>query len=79
MYTDPTEFGDSVSVGVVMAVAEREGTTPEELRPLPDVVDPDALDTLCTAGEISVTFPYKGYVVTVTAGESIHLEKRSRS
>ncbi|WP_338036885.1 HalOD1 output domain-containing protein [Natronorubrum sulfidifaciens] len=64
-----------MSVAIVMAVAEREGITPEELRPLHDVVDPDALDALCTTSEISVAFPYEGYVVTVTADEPIHLEK----
>lgn len=39
-----------------MAVAQRKGTPVEELRPLYDVVDPDALDALCTAAEVSVTF-----------------------
>ena len=77
MCTVPTEPVESVGLGVVMAVAEREGITPEELRPLHDVVDPDALDALCTAAEISVTFSYEGYVVTVTADGQVHLEKHS--
>ncbi|MEY7848617.1 HalOD1 output domain-containing protein [Natrarchaeobius sp. A-rgal3] len=64
-----------MGVAIVMAVAEREGITPEELRPLYDVVDPDTLNALCTDTEILVTFPYDGSVVTVTADESIHLDK----
>ena len=67
----------SVSHRVVMAVAEREGATPDELRPLYDVLDPDSLDALCTVGEVSITFRYGGYFVTIAADESIHLEKHS--
>jgi len=47
------------------------------LRPLYDVVDPDALDALCTAAEVSVTFSYDGYIVTINGNESIHLEEHS--
>ncbi|WP_254763035.1 HalOD1 output domain-containing protein [Natrinema marinum] len=66
-----------MSLADVMTVAKREWVTPEELWLLHDVVDPDALDALCTAAEISVTFPYERSLVTVTADESISLEKHS--
>ncbi|WP_243641438.1 HalOD1 output domain-containing protein [Natrarchaeobius halalkaliphilus] len=66
-----------MSFAVVMAVAQRKGTPVKELRPLHDVVDPDALDALCTAAEVSVTFSYDGYMVTINGDESIHLEEHS--
>ena len=77
MCTDPIESAESVSLAVVMAVGQRKGTPVEELRPLYDVVDPDALDALCTAAEVSVTFSYDGYIVTINGDESIHLEEHS--
>lgn len=64
-----------VSTAVVMAVAETTGTSPDDLPPLFDVVDPDALDTLFQArmdGQprtgIRVTFTMAGCTVTVQDG-----------
>lgn len=61
---------DSLSAKVLAAVAEREGGTPTDLpTPLYDVIDPDALDSLFTAGAGRLVFPYCGYRITVSAGD----------
>lgn len=57
-----------VSVRILDAVAEREGTSPLEFdRLLSDAIDPDALDALLRGEyrEVAVTFPYMGYRVRV--------------
>lgn len=73
--TDPTETGSQsrahespASTAVVRAVAAAAETTPEELPPLTDVIDPDALDALVTRPETngSIRFQYAGYHVTVS-------------
>ncbi len=41
------DVNDRLSITVINAIAENEGTTPTEIRPvLYDIVDPDALDSL---------------------------------
>lgn len=62
---------DAVSA-VVQAVADAENTSPLELSPLANVIDPDALeslvDSLATSSgqsDASVSFGYSGYLVTV--------------
>ena len=75
--------GSSVSERVIEAVAEREGVAPTELaRPLSDVIDPEALDTLFEPqpdgrprGEGRVEFEYYGYMVVVDTGGSVTLEE----
>lgn len=74
----------NVSQSVVEAIAEAEGTDPRELTPpLYDVIDPDALDSVFTATptegrtEGKVTFPYRGYEVTVYGGGSVSVEARN--
>lgn len=68
---DPSA-GDQASAAVVTAVAAFTGTEPSDLAPLYDVVEPDALDSLCThadrVGGESVHrlwFPYEGVDVCV--------------
>lgn len=74
--SDPTEAGRQsrshgpeprASTAVVQAVAAAAETSPEELPPLTDVVDPDALDVLfsSTGTSGSIRFRYAGYHVTV--------------
>ena len=67
-----------VSMRVVEAVAEREGTDALELtEPLYHAIDPDALDSLFEGrlgGEITVR--YHGYRVTVTGDGDVELSGR---
>jgi len=75
--------GLSVSERVIEAVAEREDVRPTELsRPLSDVIDPEALDSLFEPqpdgrprSEGRVEFEYYGYTVVVDTGESVTLEE----
>lgn len=57
------------------AVAERSGTSPFELPPLYDAIDPDHLDRLATARDSDVQgsalFTYAGYDMTVTASGDV--------
>ncbi len=77
MRKKPTLADESVSIAVVSAVARRAGVDPVELRPLYDVVDTEALDTLFTADVGTLTFPYEGYLVTVDADGSVRVEDDS--
>ena len=64
---------ESPSWSVIEAVAEATETEPEHLRPLYDVVDPDALDAMFDAdadpddesATVSVSFQFEGCSVTV--------------
>ncbi|WP_256558104.1 HalOD1 output domain-containing protein [Halomarina litorea] len=70
----------SPSVAVIEHVADHEGTDPLELSPpLHDVIDPDALDRLCTGTDSAghVAFSYCGYLVTVTTDGDVSLEERA--
>ncbi|QLG47927.2 HalOD1 output domain-containing protein [Natrinema halophilum] len=59
---------DAVTEAVVNAVADIDGTSPLELRPLSTVIDPDALGKLVRNGEdVSVEFAYCGYNVCVSS------------
>lgn len=75
----------SISESVVMAVANAEDVSPLDLPPLYSAIDPDALDAFVgsvssTRGEpdLSITFPYSNYDVTVTGTGSISLTKAER-
>ncbi|MFC7021074.1 MULTISPECIES: HalOD1 output domain-containing protein [Haloarcula] len=72
---------ESVSTAVVRAVSAVDGRQPCALRPLTDVVDPTALDTLFeplydgtprTGGRIS--FVYNDCCVTIDNGEYLTLQ-----
>jgi hypothetical protein len=66
------ESEQSPSEAVVAAVAANEGVSETELeRPLFEVVDPDALDSLFRWGTGRVTFEYLGYEVTVESGGAV--------
>lgn len=79
--TAPTARADDLSTAVVEAIAEHEGVDPLDLeRPLYEVIDPDALDSLfpddgsvasTAAGESSVTFAYEGCEVEVTGDGAV--------
>lgn len=61
-----------VTHAIVRSVAEGTGADLDELPPLYDVVDPDALETLLDGDErvpISVRFTYAGHRVRIDAAE----------
>ncbi len=72
---------ESVSDAVVRAVSAVEGREPCSLRPLPEVVDPDALNGVfdgretadATHDEIHLTFVYSKCRVTVRDAEQLTL------
>ncbi len=77
-----TAHAGTVSDEVVKKLAEIEDVDPLELTPpLYQVVDPDALDQILaatpTAGRMDgqVTFPYKGYEVTVCGDGYVSIEE----
>lgn len=61
----------SISHGVVTAVADAKDVDPVDLRPLHDVIDPDALEALFDETDGSrlrtghVAFDYEGFLVQV--------------
>ena len=72
---------ESVSTAVVRAVSAVEGRVPHSLRPLSDVLDPDALDALFEprsngrariGGQLS--FIYSNCVITIDNGEYLALD-----
>lgn len=67
---------DSVTYDIVDAIAAVVDRDPEALPPLYGSIDPDALETLATAGTVRVTFTYCGYEVTVD-GDSVAVEEAS--
>ena len=73
--------GESVSTAVVRAVSAVEGREPRSLRPLSDVLNPDALDVLFESrrdgrarvgGQLS--FIYSNCIVTIDNGEYLTLD-----
>lgn len=67
----------SVSTSVVQTVAQATNREPDELEPLYDVVDPDALDALFEGDDASarvrVVFTYEGYQVTVSGAGDVEV------
>lgn len=78
---DDGDDAESASDAVIEAVATAAGDDPLEIEPLYSVVDPDALDALLNRtdrdreGNVSVTFPFHGYEVTVWRYGRIHLSE----
>lgn len=69
------------STAVVAAIAELQGISPLDLKPLSTVIDTDALDRIVTSTATGtaepstlVSFPYSGYRVTVTGGQGFAIE-----
>ena len=71
--------GEAPSFRVVRAVAATTGRDCEELRPLYDVVDPDALDELISgsAADLRVEFRYEGCHVRVDTERVVMREAES--
>ncbi|MXV61602.1 hypothetical protein GS429_05885 [Natronorubrum sp. JWXQ-INN-674] len=67
---------ESTAIAVVQAVADHKGVHHEELEPIYESVEPDALDSLVGNGsDVVVQFEYAGEVVTVDSSR-ICLEDR---
>jgi hypothetical protein len=73
-----TKPGEPISTRVIEAVSRASGTDPNELPPLYEAVDPDALDMLFPVAadasdrsDCSLRFTYAGHEVEVTAPASI--------
>jgi hypothetical protein len=70
-----------LSERVVSKVAVREGVSEEELPPLYDSIEPDALEELFhhtntrTATDLLVQFSYVGYTVTIRKPGAISIER----
>lgn len=61
-----------IAVTIVEAVATATETPIEDLPPLPDAIDPDALDAIVTddrSADISVSFTYAGLDLFVRSGD----------
>lgn len=71
---------DKATEAVVSAVADAEGVSPLELRPLASVIDPDALNTLLRGnrGDRTIEFTYHGYRVRISGGGDVTLSERDR-
>jgi hypothetical protein len=74
---------ESLVVAVTETVAERRGVEPTDLRPLSEVINPDALNAVfepadtAARNEGRVVFPYYGYEVRVTADRAIEIADAS--
>jgi hypothetical protein len=62
-----TTASEPLAMAIVRAVAAVENEEPQALRPLGDVVDPQALEAVVESeSDLHVTFSYCGYQVVVT-------------
>lgn len=72
---------DDVSIEILETVAEREEIAAEELSPLYETVDPDALDRLFASPAddrtITIRFEYEGYTVHVSDDGDVELSEGS--
>lgn len=76
---------ESVSMAVVRAVSAVEGREPSSIRPLGEVIDPDALDDIFDVRHNghprpggSVSFVYSNCRVTIDNGEYLTIEPLER-
>lgn len=69
--------GDAVATTVAMAIAEATDRDPADLTPLGTVLDCEALDTLVTSAEtsVSVSFVYEGHRVYVSGDGDVDIDE----
>jgi hypothetical protein len=67
---------DSVVHEIAAGVASLEDTTPNDLPPLYEVIDTEALEDLFRGGRGRVVFEYRGYEVTVYHDHSVEITPR---
>lgn len=80
MRTKPPAKAVPPSEAVVSRIANAEGIDQEDLVPLYDTIDPDALDTLSEdsgrdQASLKIEFTHHGYDVTVTSRGAVRVEK----
>lgn len=63
------------SMAVIDLVARAEGVDPLDLEPLYHTIDPDVLDTICTAsGFTGLAFTYSGHEVSIVeSGDGVEV------
>ncbi|WP_254663423.1 HalOD1 output domain-containing protein [Haladaptatus sp. W1] len=67
---------ESISQHVVFEVAEQANVQPNELPPLYDFIDPDALDTVVASNpDLELSFSFAGYRVTIDGEDSIQVRE----
>ena len=67
----------SVSDAITAAVADAKNANPDDLQPLPEVINPDALDSLMQADrgpEGEIQFQYDGFEVVVRSSGAVGIE-----
>ncbi|WP_290818170.1 HalOD1 output domain-containing protein [Halovivax sp.] len=71
MSFDVQHSGDQGAIEIVEQVAEQHDTSPEDLPPLYETIDSDALDALfdSTSESMRVTFTYCGYQIEITGNK----------
>ena len=85
-YRATCDLSESASTTLLLLVSELEELSYEELPPLSDIVDPDALDTIflpkedgTTRLDGTVSFVYCGYDVRLHANRELVLQKRGQT
>lgn len=59
-------------VRIVYEVADAKNSSPEDIQPLGEIIDPEALDILFSSGSdtlVRLQFEYEGYLVIVDDGD----------
>lgn len=69
---------EPASAAVIRALSNAAGVPFDELPPLYDVIDPDALDTLCASieGSNEIKFTYNEYRVVITDSHTVEVQTR---
>lgn len=67
MSTTATVSDRDVCFEIINHIAELEDTSPGDLPPLYEVVDPDHLDALLDSDGVQIVFSYCGYQITLTS------------
>ena len=61
--------GESIAYEIVSRIAARDDVSPITLPTLYDAIDPHALQTLSSNGDVSVQFIYAGYRIRIRGGD----------
>jgi hypothetical protein len=69
---------EAASVAVVEAIAETSNRDPQEIPPLYEAIDADALNRLCESVRVEVEFAYEGYTVTVCRANGVSVAPASQ-
>lgn len=70
---------DTPSMKVVDKVATRAGVDPEELPPLYDAINPDAVETVLQTDSARLVFEYAGHTIIITEENRIRVELSEKS